>query len=67
MSGVDWNTLPTLFVDGYNVINAWPRLKKPFAKGDLATARRLLLDDVADFTIRRYETTVVFDSNGGLT
>ena len=64
MSGVDWNQLDVMFVDGYNIINAWPRLKKPFVKGDLATARRLLLDDVADFTVKRYESVVVFDANG---
>lgn len=57
-------TLPQLFVDGYNVIGFWPRLKKPFDKGDLQTARNLLLDDVADFTIGRFNTTVVFDANG---
>ena len=34
-----------MFVDGYNVINAWPRLKKPFEKGELHVARTLLLDD----------------------
>ena len=64
VSGVDWNQLDVMFVDGYNIINAWPRLKKPFVKGDLATARRLLLDDVADFTVKRYESVVVFDANG---
>ena len=56
--------LPTMFVDGYNVINAWPRLKKQFAKGDLFYAREMLLSDVADFTIRRFDTVVVFDANG---
>lgn len=61
---VDLTTLPRLFVDGYNVIGFWPRLKKPFDKGDLQTARSLLLDDVADFAIGRYEPVVVFDANG---
>ena len=57
-------SLPTLLVDGYNVIGAWPRLKKRFQKGDLQTARDLLLEDVADYAIRRYNVTVVFDANG---
>jgi predicted RNA-binding protein with PIN domain len=63
---LDVHTLPQLFVDGYNVIGFWPRLKKPFDKGDLQTARNLLLDDVADFTIGRFNTTVVFDANGAM-
>ena len=61
---VNWHQLPTLFIDGYNVVNAWPRLKKRFAKGELAMCREMLMDDVATFTIQRYETTVVWDANG---
>ena len=64
VSGVDWNALPILFVDGYNIVNAWPRLKKRFAKGDLLGCREMLLEDVASFTIQRYNTTVVFDASG---
>ena len=55
---------PHLFVDGYNVIGAWPRLKKPFEKGDLLQARELLLADVADYAISQFEVVVVFDANG---
>jgi predicted RNA-binding protein with PIN domain len=58
------STQTKLFVDGYNVINAWPRLKKPFLKGDLLRARELLLDDVADYAIGRFNASVVFDANG---
>jgi len=59
-------SLPTLFIDGYNVINAWPRLKKRFQRGELLVARQMLLEEVADFTIRRFETTVVFDANAAV-
>ena len=55
---------PLLFIDGYNVINMWPRLKKRFQKGELLEAREMLLADVADFTISRFESVVVFDANG---
>lgn len=55
---------PQLLVDGYNVINAWPRLKKRFAKGELDAAREMLLQDLADFAIGRYDAQVVFDANG---
>ena len=61
---VNWRELPTLFIDGYNIINAWPRLKKSFVRGELAICRERLLEDVATFTIKRYNTTVVFDANG---
>ena len=55
-----------LFVDGYNVIGAWPRLKKRFEKGDLSGARDLLLADVADFAAGRCEVAVVFDASGSI-
>jgi len=55
---------PSLFIDGYNVINAWPRLKKRFEKGDLLQAREMLLADVADYAVSRYDVCVVFDANG---
>lgn len=54
---------PLLFVDGYNVIGAWPKLRKWRDRADLETARRLLLNDVAEFrAVRGWECTVVFDA-----
>ena len=44
---VDARTL--CYIDGYNVIGAWPRLAKHSDRGDLDTARRFLIDDVGEF------------------
>lgn len=56
---------PIIFVDGYNVIGRWPRLRKWRDRDDLDHARRLLLDDVAEFSaIRGWECVVVFDAGG---
>jgi predicted RNA-binding protein with PIN domain len=63
---VNWRELPTLFIDGYNAVNAWPRLKKRFGKGQLVACREMLLEDVASFTIGRFNTTVVFDAGGAV-
>ena len=52
--GAGWR-MPLLFVDGYNIIGRWPRLKKRQEKGDLAGARQLLLDDLLQFAPRRFE------------
>lgn len=53
---------PLIFVDGYNVIGAWPKLRK-WRDRDLETARRLLLNDVEEFgCIRGWECIVVFDA-----
>ena len=56
--------MPLLFVDGYNIIGKWPRLKKRQEKGDLAGARQLLLDDLLQFAPRRFEVVCVFDAYG---
>lgn len=56
---------PIMFVDGYNVIGRWPRLRKWRDRDDLEHARRLLLDDVAEFSaVRGWECVVVFDAGG---
>ena len=47
--------LPLLFVDGYNIIGKWARLKKRKEKGDMAGARQMLLDDLLQFAPRRFE------------
>lgn len=56
---------PVLYIDAYNVICAWPRLRKHRDRGDLETARRLLLHNVAEFAhVRGWQCVVVFDAHG---
>jgi len=57
-------SMPLLFVDGYNIIGKWPRLKKRKERGDLAGARQMLLDDLLQFAPRRFEVVCVFDAYG---
>ena len=61
---LDVGVPPQLLVDGYNVIGAWPRLKKRFERGELAEAREMLLEDVASLAAGRYDVVVVFDASG---
>jgi predicted RNA-binding protein with PIN domain len=51
-----------LLVDGYNVIRQTPPYRE-LADGDLETARAALVSDVAAYSDRSYETTVVFDGH----
>ncbi|KAL3934023.1 MAG: hypothetical protein SGARI_003564 [Bacillariaceae sp.] len=68
----DWDVIlnqtaadPLVFVDGYNVIHKWPRLKKHMNRGDLEKARRLLLDDLeALASLKRWRVECVFDGGG---
>ncbi|KAG7358801.1 YacP-like NYN domain containing protein [Nitzschia inconspicua] len=68
----DWDVIlnqtaadPIMFVDGYNIIHKWPRLKKHMAKGDLEKARRLLLDDLEQLaSLKRWRIECVFDGGG---
>lgn len=54
---------PLCYIDGYNVIGAWSRLTKHRNRGDLETARRLLLEDVGEFAhLRDWECVAVFDA-----
>lgn len=56
---------PILFIDGYNVIGQWARLKKHRNRGDLMTARQMLLHDVTEFShIRGWSCVLVFDAYG---
>lgn len=56
---------PVLYIDGYNIIGAWPRLRKQRDRGDLENARRLLVDDVTEFShMRGWTCVVVFDACG---
>lgn len=56
---------PVVYIDAYNIIGAWPRLRKWRDRSDLDTARRLLLHDVSEFShIRGWDCVVVFDAQG---
>lgn len=56
---------PVLFIDGYNVVGAWPRLKKLRDKADMEGARMLLLRDVEEFAhVRGWICELVFDAQG---
>ena len=49
-------------VDGYNVINAWPKLKN-LASSSLASARDALIDDMAEYkSMSGEELVIVFDA-----
>ena len=63
---VSWDPtqLPVLYIDGYNIIGQWPRLKKRRDKDDMDGARRLLLEDVSQFSLGRFEAYVVYDASG---
>lgn len=51
-----------LVVDGYNIINAWPRLKKT-SDDDLELARDMLVEIIHEYSkIKGYEAYVVFDA-----
>jgi predicted RNA-binding protein with PIN domain len=53
---------PLLIVDGYNIIYAWPRLKKHMIKGDTGRARQLLVDDLEYLqTLKGWRIECVFD------
>ena len=50
------------FVDGYNVINKWPNLKD-LSKENLADARDLLIEELAEYkSLSGEELVIVFDA-----
>lgn len=50
------------FVDGYNVINKWPNLKD-LSKENLADARELLIEELAEYkSLSGEELVIVFDA-----
>jgi predicted RNA-binding protein with PIN domain len=51
-----------LLVDGYNVIRQTPPYRE-LAEGDLETARAALVSDVAAYSDRSFEATIVFDGH----
>lgn len=53
-----------VIVDGYNVIHAWPQLKRLLTEASLEAARDKLVDRLAVFgMIAGAEVTVVFDAH----
>mmetsp|Transcript_12453 Transcript_12453/g.24083 ORF Transcript_12453/g.24083 Transcript_12453/m.24083 type:complete len:389 (-) Transcript_12453:80-1246(-) len=58
---------PVFLVDGYNVIGQWSKLKKKRDRGDMAAARDLLLEEVAQFAhYRGCQCTIVYDAAGNV-
>ena len=56
---------PIIYIDGYNVIGMWPRLRKWREKNDMSTARQLLINDVTEFShVRGWDCVCVFDAHG---
>eukprot|EP00850_Spirogloea_muscicola_P024050 SM000428S16069 [mRNA] locus=s428:22336:24018:- [translate_table: standard] len=54
---------PVLLVDGYNLCGAWPRLKKPFHRGQLEVARDRLIAELATFSaVKGVRVLVCFDA-----
>lgn len=52
-----------LIVDGYNIIGAWPELRK-LKEHDLAAARDLLISKMADYQgFTGYKVMIVFDAH----
>jgi len=56
---------PLCFVDGYNVIGVWKKLKKRWLAGNISSARDELLHEVSQFSAYRgWKCVVVFDGQG---
>lgn len=54
-----------LIVDGYNVIHAWPSLKRALGEGGLEHARGRLIHALAEYRAQTgIEVTVVYDAHG---
>ena len=53
---------PLYIIDGYNVINQWPKLKKLFRKGDLEESRRKLIDELCELSaMKGARYLIIFD------
>ncbi len=58
-----WNSQEYLFVDGYNIINSWDKLKE-LSKVDLDTARNELIDIMAEYqSYTETKVIIVFDAH----
>jgi predicted RNA-binding protein with PIN domain len=54
-----------LIVDGYNVVHAWPGLKRVLREGGLEEARRSLVQRLGEYAAQTgAQVTVVFDAHG---
>ncbi len=52
-----------LLVDGYNIIGAWPQLRKLSRRADLDLARNQLIELLSNYVAyREYQAIVVFDA-----
>ncbi len=57
------STQALLLVDGYNVVGAWPELRRERDRHGLAAARRQLVETLTGYSaFQGYATQVVFDS-----
>jgi predicted RNA-binding protein with PIN domain len=55
----------TLIVDGYNIIHAWPSLKRALNEGGLEHARSRLTHTLSEYAAQSgMEVTVVYDAHG---
>jgi uncharacterized protein len=56
--------MQVLIVDGYNVIHAWPRLKRALSERGLEDSRRLLIQTLSEYAAQTgVSVTVVFDAH----
>lgn len=56
---------PVFFVDGYNIIGHWTKLKKKRDNGNMVGARDTLLEEVAQFAhYRGCQCTIIYDAIG---
>ena len=56
---------PLLFVDGYNIIGAWPQLSHLRDRESLAVARDRLVEELTNYTgYQGFKTRIVFDAYG---
>ncbi|MBF2036847.1 MAG: NYN domain-containing protein [Leptolyngbyaceae cyanobacterium T60_A2020_046] len=54
---------PLLFVDGYNIIGAWPQLIKLRNRQGLEEARHYLIEILANYSAyKSFQTRIVFDA-----
>ncbi|GMH82857.1 hypothetical protein TrST_g8976 [Triparma strigata] len=62
LANVGRGSTPLLVVDGYNIINKYPRLKKRLTRGDLWQARDMLNTQLEELAgIRGWRVKVVYD------
>jgi predicted RNA-binding protein with PIN domain len=63
MASTDW--VARLFVDGYNMIGAWPSLANTRQQDGFEAARRELIEVLANYSARQgLDTQLVFDAYG---